>query len=166
MTKFVEEIDSIHNKHPHPQTHTFIMSSDETCPLRPLQEAIEHLAGVDNLPESVYLNACNTLKDLHPLTKLYKVTYLKFYVESYGPTTEVARRTSTIIMERKDDSYEQLVTNWHAVFERGSLPHDMSSLPIGEPFNMDGAQVIVKSVEPYLKRGRDGEPAEVIGGAP
>jgi hypothetical protein len=31
---------------------------------------------------------------------------------------------------------------------------------------MDGAQVIVKSVEPYLKRGRDGEPAEVIGGAP
>ena len=49
--------------------------SDETCPLRRLQEAVENLSGVEHIPESVYLDACNALKDLHPLTKLYKVTY-------------------------------------------------------------------------------------------
>ena len=59
-----------------------------------------------------------------------------------------------------------MTSNWEYAFECGALPHDMSRLLIAEPFEMDGAQVIVKSVEPYLKRGRDGEPATVIGGAP
>ena len=141
----------------------------ETCPLRRLQEAVENLSGVEHIPESVYLDACNALKDLHPLTKLYKVTYLKFYVDRpcTGDAPEVARRTHTLIMERKDHEDPPFVTsNWGYAFECGDLPHDMSRLLIDEPFEMDGAQVIVKSVEPYLKRGRDGEPAEVIGGAP
>ena len=78
----------------------------------------------------------------------------------------MARRTRTLIMERKDHEDVHAFMSWHYAFERGALPHDMSRLLIAEPFEMDGAQVIVKSVEPYLKRGRDGEPAEVIGGAP
>ena len=53
----------------------------ETCPLRRLQEAVEHLSGHDDIEESVYLDACNAMMELHPLTKLFKVTYLKFYVE-------------------------------------------------------------------------------------
>ena len=139
------------------------MSSDETCPLRRLQEAVEHLSGHDDIEESVYLDACNAMKELHPLTKLYKVTYLKFYVELSGDVPEVARRTCTLIMERKD--HEDLTDvrygtwNWHYVFECGALPHDMSRISIAEPFEMDGAQVIVQSVEPYLKRVREEEVA-------
>ena len=140
------------------------MSSDETCPLRRLQEAVEHLSGHDDIEESVYLDACNAMKELHPLTKLYKVTYLKFYVEGSGDVPEVARRTCTLIMERKD--HEDAVTNlasyaksWHCVFARGVLPHDMFCLSIAEPFQMDDAQVIVQSVEPYLKRVREEEVA-------
>ena len=144
------------------------MSSDETCPLRRLQEAVEHLSGHDDIEESVYLDACNAMKELHPLTKLYKVTYLKFYVARSGDVPEVARRTCTLIMERKDHEnvHEAAaaaavygVRNWHYVFECGALPHDMSRLSIAEPFEMDGAQVIVQSVEPYLKRVREEEVA-------
>ena len=133
----------------------------ETCPLRRLQEAVENLSGVEHIPESVYLDACNALKDLHPLTKLYKVTYLKFYVARSGDAPEVARRTHTHIMGRKDmmgQRYDEC-TNWEYAFECGALPHDMSRLLIDEPFEMDGAQVIVKSVEPFLKRGREEEVA-------
>jgi len=134
----------------------------ETCPLRRLQEAVENLSGVEHIPESVYLDACNALKDLHPLTKLYKVTYLKFYVDRpcTGDEPEVGRRTCTLIMERKDHEDPPFVTsNWGYALECGDLPHDMSRLLIAEPFEMDGAQVIVKSVEPFLKRGREEEVA-------
>ena len=42
--------------------------------------AVEHLAGRDDIPEGVYVDACNALKELHSLTKLFRVTYNKFYV--------------------------------------------------------------------------------------
>ena len=136
------------------------MPSDETCPLRRLQEAVEHLSGHDDIEDSVYLDACNAMMELHPLTKLYKVTYLKFYVERSGDAPEVARRTHTLIMERKDHEDPPFVTsNWGYALKCGDLPHDMSRLLIAEPFEMDGAQAIVKSVEPFLKRGREEEVA-------
>ena len=51
-----------------------------------------------------YLDACNALKELHSVTSLYKVTILEFYVEKSGGVPEVARRTRTIIMEKKGAS--------------------------------------------------------------
>ena len=35
------------------------------------------------------------------------------------------------------------------IIDGGVLPRDMSSLPIGKPFEMDGMQLMVTAVEPY-----------------
>ena len=58
------------------------MASDEQHgPVERLMAAVEHLSGRDDIPEGVYLDACNALKQLHSVTKLFRVTYHKFYVD-------------------------------------------------------------------------------------
>eukprot|EP01043_Picozoa_sp_COSAG02_P076640 COSAG02_NODE_16379_length_1088_cov_2.032356_3_plen_57_part_01 len=57
------------------------MSQDDADPLRPLQEAVDHLGDLgDDLEDhqsrgfQVYLKACDALKELYSLNKLYRVT--------------------------------------------------------------------------------------------
>jgi hypothetical protein len=54
------------------------MSHDDADPLRRLQAAIDQFGEHDDVQEGVYLDACNALKELHSLSKLYKVTYYEF----------------------------------------------------------------------------------------
>ena len=125
-------------------------SEEQPGPLQRLQAAIEHLSGQDNIPEGVYLDACNALKELYTATKLFKVTYIKFYIERSGDALEVARRPCTKIMEQDGDGGGwRDVSNWQYIIDGGVLPRDMSSLPIGKPFEMDGMQLMVTAVEPY-----------------
>jgi hypothetical protein len=136
------------------------MASDDEqpgCPLRRLQELVDRRLQADGVPEGEYLDACAALKELHSATKLYKLTILEFYVEEVE-VPEVSRRTRTIIMETKgehDDDHYARTCNWHLVLDRNALPHDTSNLKMDAPFEMRGKQMIVTSLQPYLKRGRD-----------
>ena len=114
--------------------------------------AVEHLSGRDDIPEGVYVDACNALKELHSVTKLFKVTYNKFYVNREEYATAVACKTETIIMEQREDDVDLGMRWWH-VFCGGKLPRDMSGLHVdGKPFTKDNSQIVVIAVEPYLKR--------------
>ncbi len=137
------------------------MASDDEqsgCPLGRLQCLVDRRLTAANVPESDYVDACNALRELHSVTKLYKVTILEFYMEKCDGVPEVGRRTRTLIMESKededDDPYEG-TCNWCAVLHRNALPYDGTNLKLNEPFEMEGKQVIVTSLQPYLKRGRD-----------
>ena len=113
------------------------------------------------LGDGAYVKLCNAIKELHPLTRLYKVTYLEFYLFYEGeredkPTVLWRRRTR--IMPRQGSDGNMIPTcDWCYVFPRSQLPHDMSRLPMNEPFEQDGNQLVVTAVEPYLKRARDDE---------
>lgn len=131
-------------------------SEAQRGPVQRLQSAVEHLAGKDDIPEGVYLDACNALKDLHAVTKLFRVTYIIFYIERSGDTPEVARRTCTTIMEQ-DDEFDVGAYGWHAAFEAKLLPRHADCLPIYKPFEYNGSQMIVTKVEPYLNRARNDE---------
>ena len=135
------------------------MASDEQHgPVERLFAAVEHLCGRDDIPEGVYVDACNALKELHSVTKLFKVTYIIFYIERSDDTPRVARRTCTTIMEQDDgfdDGFDVGAYGWHAVFEANLLPRDTDNLHICKPFEYNGSQRIVTAVEPYLKRTRD-----------
>ena len=97
-------------------------SEEQPGPVQRLQAAIEHLSGQDNIPEGVYLDACNALKELYTVTKLCKVTYIKFYIERSGDAPEVARRTCTTIMQQDSgDGHAYNVSNWYYVFDKGVL---------------------------------------------
>ena len=133
-------------------------SEEQPGPVQRLQAAIEHLSGQDNIPEGVYLDACNALKELYTVTKLFKVTYSKFYIErrpgiERSGDAEVAWRPCTKIMEQYGgDGHSYDVSNWEYVIDGGVLPREpfLSSLPIGKPFEMDGGmQGMVTAVEPY-----------------
>ena len=54
------------------------MSQDDAGPLRRLQVAIDILGEQDSVQEGVYLDACEALKEIHSLSKLYKVSYYEF----------------------------------------------------------------------------------------
>ena len=118
--------------------------------------AVEHLSGRDDIPEGVYLDACNALKQLHSVTKLFRVTYHKFYVDRDEMDVQsVLCKTETIIMEQREDDVDLGMRWWH-VFRVGKLPRDMSGLHVdGKPFTKDNSQIVVTAVEPYLKRTRD-----------
>ena len=79
------------------------MSQDDTDPLLRLAALIDILGGHDDVQEGVYLDACNALKELHSLSKLYKVTYYEFVVElgDHGPV--VSSKLRTRILSRDDD---------------------------------------------------------------
>jgi hypothetical protein len=135
----------------------YTMASEaQRGPVQRLQSAVEHLAGKDDIPEGVYLDACNALKDLHAVTKLFRVTYIIFYIERSGDTPEVARRTCTTIMEQ-DDEFDVGAYGWHAAFDAKLLPRHADCLPIYKPFEYNGSQMIVTKVEPYLNRARNDE---------
>ena len=134
------------------------MSQDDTDPLRRLQVAIDQFGDHEDIQENVYLDACNALKELHSLSKLYRVTYYEFVAElgDHGPV--VSSRKRVRIMPRDDEQDE--VGNWSYVLDHGSLPHDMTNLSINNPFVMDDAGTtrgIVTECVPYLKRQREGE---------
>ena len=142
------------------------MSHDDADPLRRLQVAIDRLAGREDVPENVYLDACNALKELHSLSKLYKVTYYEFVAEEgigdHGPV--VSSRKRVRIMPCDDEKDE--VGHWRYVLDHGSLPHDMTYLSpeLNKPFVMDhhgpargSREGIVTECVPYLKRQREGE---------
>ena len=42
------------------------------------------------------------------------------------------------------------------LLERGSLPQDMTHLPLNEPFDLGDTRGIVTECVPYLKRRREG----------
>ena len=49
--------------------------------------------------------------------------------------------------------------SWGYAFEISKLTTDMSLCTVGQPFEMGTSVIVVRSVEPYLKRARDGEAA-------
>ena len=57
------------------------MSQDDAGPLRRLQVAVDILGEQDSVQEGVYLNACEALKEIHSLSKLYKVSYYEFVAD-------------------------------------------------------------------------------------
>ena len=136
--------------------------------LQSLQAAIEHLSGNNGIPERVYLDACNAMKELHAVTKLFKVTYIEFYVEHAvhlrDGTSVVARRTCTEIMEQYDvtEAYGSSgdAQLWGHVFDTKKLPHDICALRLYDPFTKRGSNLMVTTVEPYLKRARDDSDSE------
>jgi hypothetical protein len=137
------------------------MSTDEHGPVQRLMAAVEHLSGKDDIPEGVYVDACNALKELHSITKLFKVTYRKFYVDEDDDrgVPVVLCATDTIILEQRGEDEVHGDYNWWYCFDRRMLPHDMSGLPInGKPFlTKHGSQIVVIAVDPYLKRAREEE---------
>ena len=108
----------------------------------------------------MYLNACNALKELHSLSKLYKVTYYEFQAElgDQGPVVSSMLRTRILSRDDYDaDRNQYLVGSWQYTLDRGSLPHDMTGLSLHNPFAMgDGRGMVIECV-PYLKRQREGE---------
>ena len=121
----------------------------EDDPLRRLLGAVERLANRDDVEESVYLDACNALKDLYPATNLYQLTYTIFFNDGGAVLT----RERTVVMERHgtiDQHY-----GWSHVLERGALPDNMHGLCLYAPFHCGDEQAMVTSVKPYLKRGRE-----------
>ena len=137
------------------------MSLDDADPLRRLQAAIDQFPlEHDDVQEGVYLDACNALKELYSLSKMYKVTYYEFVVElgDHGPV--VSSRLRTRILSRDDDdanTNQYLARNWHYVLDRGSLPRDMAGLPFHKPFAMGDGRGLVTECVPYLKRQREAE---------
>lgn len=118
--------------------------------------SIEHLSGKDDIPENVYLEACDALKDLHPVTKLFRVTYLEFYIEEDVPYQGgrappfVGCKTETTIMEQRGETEtrdEGFRIDWADCFQTRKLPYDMSHLRVdGRPFLMNNySQIIVTS---------------------
>ena len=75
------------------------MSLDDADPLRRLQVAID-AASREDVPDNVYLDACNALKELYSLSKLYKVTYYEFVVElgDHGPVVSSRLRTRILTL--------------------------------------------------------------------
>ena len=135
------------------------MSLDDADPLRRLQVAID-AASREDVPDNVYLDACNALKELYSLSKLYKVTYYEFVVElgDHGPVVSSRLRTRILPQDDDDASTNQyLVRNWQYVLDRGSLPRDMAGLPFHKPFAMGDGRGLVTECVPYLKRQREAE---------
>ena len=131
------------------------MSQDEVDPLRRLQVAIDQLGDHEDIQENVYLDACNALKELHSLSKLYRVTYYEFaaVLGDHGPVVEARKRVR--IMPRDEHSLPD-VRNWSYPLDHGSLPRDMTRLPLNEPFGLGDYRGIVTECVPYLKRRREG----------
>ena len=66
----------------------------------------------------------------------------------------------TRILSRDDDdasTNQYLVRNWQYVLDRGSLPRDMTGLPLHKPFAMGDGRGLVTECVPYLKRQREAE---------
>jgi hypothetical protein len=125
-------------------------------PLRCLQEAVDLLMGREDVPDNVFLEACAALKQLHSLTNLYKVTFVEFYTEA--STEEVFQRTRTQIMP---SAQGRAHSSWWSAFDERLLPRDLSEMQRRtEPFSMNGNQIIVLSVESYLKRPREDDESD------
>ena len=110
------------------------------------------------LGDGAYLRLSDGLKQLHSVTKLFIITYGEFAAETSddGAGPSVSFRTKTRIM-RKGDAPDR--TNWSQVFYRNELPADHTNLKLHDPFHSGNKVIVVFSVEPYLKRGRDDETA-------
>ena len=136
----------------------------DTDPLRPLQEAVDHLgdhvdsASCEDVPEIVYLKACDALKELYSLNKLYRVTYFEFVAElvDHGPVVSSKKRIRILPRDGRDVANHHVKSKWFCVLERGSLPQDMTHLPLNEPFDLGDNRGIVTECVPYLKRRREG----------
>jgi hypothetical protein len=136
-----------------PTTHTQHWSS---MSLAAITEAVEHTSGREDIPESVYLNAMNSIKTLKDdevaISKLYKVTYYEFYCDE--DDTESMLRTR--ILEAKGPTYDD-TKSWDYCFETNELPSNVDSMILCEPFKIDGDKKLymVTKIEKYLKRGRE-----------
>ena len=82
--------------------------SDEMCAFHTVQTAVDALAGRDDVPDGVYLSACEAMKQLHSITDLYLVKYDRFYACEDGEDAHggarlaVERETSCQAILRKD----------------------------------------------------------------
>ena len=123
------------------------LPAGEDDPLRRLQGAVERLANRDDVEESVYLDACNALKDLYPATNLYQLTYTIFFNDGGAVLT----RERTVVMER----HGTIDYGWRHVLDRDALPDNMHGLCLYTPFHCGDEQAMVTAVKPYLKRGRE-----------
>eukprot|EP01044_Picomonas_judraskeda_P004244 COSAG03_NODE_369_length_8525_cov_21.686565_6_plen_141_part_00 len=127
------------------------MASDEQHePLRALQVAVEHLAGKDNVPESVYIQACNAMKHIYSLAELYRVHYVSFYDDN--GTVRYACNTMIVPLHNTEDDPE-LRRSWIDILEGASILNTIPRLP-SLPVDFCGRPTMITSCEPYLKRAR------------
>jgi hypothetical protein len=156
------------NNHNLPHTHSTsplptTMSQDDAGPLRRLQVAIDILGEQDSVQEGVYLNACEALKEIHSLGKLYKVSYYEFTArrgpaDESQPFLDYASCTSIMTRDGADGTWTHS-PSWNQAFTQARLPHDLSKMVMNRPYPMtdDKTCIVVTEIVPYLKRSREDE---------
>ena len=110
----------------------------------------------ESLGDGAYVRMCDGLKQLHKATALRVVVYHEFSCEKSGDDephrVEWAEKSRIMTVGPGRHS-------WGYAFEISKLTTDMSLCTVGQPFEMGTSICVVRSVEPYLKRARDGEAA-------
>ena len=117
----------------------------------------------EKLPDGAYVQMCSGLQELHPLNKLYTMTYVTFMAgEPDEQRLCVDKSTHTRIIRQGDDKfiarYDWQVEVWENIFRKWELPRNLPSsfTPFAYPPH---GYTIVLSIEPYLKRKRDDDDA-------
>ena len=83
-------------------------AESDMCAFHTVQTAVDALSGRDDVPDGVYLSACEAMKELHSITDLYLVKYDRFYACEDGEDAHggarlaVERETSCQAILRKD----------------------------------------------------------------
>ena len=134
------------------------MSQDDAGPLSRLQVAIDILGEQESVQEAFYLDACEALKQVHSLSKLYKVKYYTFTAHM-NKTCVSAMCTSIMTRDDADPRGDRTGDcGWMTALARARLPHDLSRMPMNKPYQMTEDKIIVVTeVVPYLKRSREDE---------
>jgi hypothetical protein len=103
------------------------------------------------MPEGAYLKLCNCVKELHPLTKLYEVTYYELYTENDECGMFMDKHVH--IMPQIDDFQPYNLGSW--ILKHGKLPRaEDGGVPALDsvPFEMNGHYFVITDCKRYLKR--------------
>lgn len=130
------------------------------CAFHTIQTAVDALSGRDDVPDGVYLSACEAMKELHSITDLYLVKYDRFFAYEDGEDCNgdtrlgVMRDTSCQAILRKDREVCARHINLDWCLRHGKLPTDTSHLMARSHENGSGDLLMITSIKPYLKRAR------------
>ena len=125
-------------------------SEAQRGPVQRLQSAVEHLAGKDGIPEGVYLDACNALKQIHSLGKLYRVHYTTFYED----TGDILHECSEMIVPlHMDATNPRTCREWVDILRGAPMLNAIPPLP-DSPVEFCGRPTMITGCELYLKRAR------------
>ncbi len=137
---------------------------EDDCPICGMMSVVDHYK--ESLDNGAYVYMCGELKRLHGLKKLFIVKYWEMVVEEAIDDDEHTvthryvnfRAKSRIFWESLDgDSCH----SWDRAFTTNVLPMNRRNCAVNSPFMRDNTALIVHSIVPYLKRGRERDLAEV-----